>query len=105
MFSIGGTKKTASFISTPPPQTNIVIKNVGQTNYAALIASKTGEEEEEEPSFKQLYKAGAIYSAGHLATPTPDPFSIGKDPIKTFYIGSITVVGLFILYRILSKTQ
>ena len=33
----------------------------------------------------------------------PDPFSLGKDPIKTFYIGSVTVVGLYILYKILNK--
>jgi hypothetical protein len=33
----------------------------------------------------------------------PNIFSLGNDPIKTFYIGSITAVGLFILYRILTK--
>jgi hypothetical protein len=101
MFSIGGKKTCSPYIPTTPPQTNVIIKTVGQTNYAALIASK----EDEESQFKQLYEAGAIYSAGPLATPTPDPFFLGKDPIKTFYIGSITVVGLFILYRILSKTK
>jgi hypothetical protein len=34
---------------------------------------------------------------------TLDMFSLGGDSIKTFYIGSITVVGLFILYRMLTK--
>ena len=59
--------------------------------------------------FAQLYKQGEIY-----ATPTPDDddddskrnlFSLGNDPVNVFYIGSITVVGLYILFRILSKTK
>ena len=32
-------------------------------------------------------------------------FSIGDDYINNFYIGSVTVVGLFILFRILQKTK
>lgn len=32
-----------------------------------------------------------------------DIFSLGKDSIKTFYIGSITVIGLFILFRFMNK--
>lgn len=60
-------------------------------------------------AFSKLYKEGGIY-----ATPTPDAdddennrdiFSLGKDPVKIFYIGSVTVVGLYILFRILSKTK
>ena len=65
----------------------------------------------EDTEFSKLYKKGEIY-----ATPTPSDddendendkniFSLGQDPIKTFYIGSITVVGLYILFRILSKTK
>jgi len=58
--------------------------------------------------FSKLYDKGEIY-----ATPTPDEddekendiFYLGKDPVNVFYIGSITVVGLYILYRILSKTK
>lgn len=61
--------------------------------------------------FSKLYKKGEIY-----ATPTPDTddeddrkynniFSLGNDPINVFYIGSVTVVGLYILFRILSKTK
>jgi hypothetical protein len=61
--------------------------------------------EKEEPSFKQLYEEGNIYSEGPLVTSEPkeNPFSLGKDPINTFYIGSVTVVGLLILYKILTK--
>lgn len=61
----------------------------------------------EDTEFSKLYKKGKIYT-----TPTPsdndddnDRFSLGNDPIKVFYIGSITVVGLYILFRILSKTK
>jgi hypothetical protein len=60
--------------------------------------------------FSKLYKQGEIY-----ATPTPDAndededekniFSLGNDPVNVFYIGSVTVVGLYILFRILSKTK
>jgi GTPase len=60
--------------------------------------------------FSQLYKKGEIY-----ATPTPNEdddenakrniFVLGNDPVNVFYIGSITVVGLYILFRILSKTK
>lgn len=34
-----------------------------------------------------------------------DIFSLDNDYINTFYIGSITVVGLYILFRILDKTR
>ena len=32
-------------------------------------------------------------------------FNLDNDYIKTFYIGSITVVGLYILFRILDKSR
>jgi hypothetical protein len=34
-----------------------------------------------------------------------DVFYLGKDSINAFYIGSVTVVGLYILFRILQKTK
>lgn len=34
-----------------------------------------------------------------------DIFYLGKDSINAFYIGSVTVVGLYILFRILQKTK
>ena len=33
-----------------------------------------------------------------------NPFSLKGDNVNTFYIGSITVLGLFILYRIMVKS-
>jgi len=101
--------KPSIYVPTIIPKTDVVFQAVkptnGLVNYVALV--ETGEEEDdEEPPFKQLYHSGNIYSAGPLATAaSPDPFSLGKDPIKTFYIGSVTVVGLFILYKILTKTK
>jgi hypothetical protein len=34
-----------------------------------------------------------------------DTLSLGGDHIKAFYIGSATVVGLYILFRIITKTR
>jgi hypothetical protein len=33
----------------------------------------------------------------------PNRFSVGDDKISQFFVGSFTVVGLFILYRFMSK--
>jgi hypothetical protein len=35
----------------------------------------------------------------------PSPYKIHDDNISKFFIGSVTVVGLFILYRILEKNK
>jgi hypothetical protein len=32
-------------------------------------------------------------------------YSFGKDPVNQFFIGSVTVVGLFLLYRFLQKSK
>ena len=36
---------------------------------------------------------------------TDNRFQFVKDPINSFFIGSITVVGLFVLYRLLQKNK
>lgn len=33
----------------------------------------------------------------------PDPLIVGNDKVGMFFMGSITVVGLFIVYRMLEK--
>jgi hypothetical protein len=33
----------------------------------------------------------------------PDPFALGNDPIGMFFLGSFTVVGLFVLYRMMDR--
>lgn len=99
------------------PKTDVVFRPIkqpsGNVQYVALIDSKEDiiEDEEEEvieetgenTEFKQLYNSGNIYATTQPSVDKKDPFSFGDDPIKTFYIGSITAVGLFILYRILTK--
>ena len=32
-------------------------------------------------------------------------YSIGKSPVNGFFIGSVTVLGLFLLFRLLQKTK
>ena len=97
------------------PKTDVVFRPIkqpsGNVQYVALIDSKeeiieeeeTKEECDENTEFKQLYNSGNIYATTQPSVDKKDPFSFGDDPIKTFYIGSITAVGLFILYRILTK--
>jgi hypothetical protein len=101
------------------PSQDVIFRPIKPTdapslNYVAVIETEevihtdTDSEQEDEPPFKKLYNDHQIYSTPTLAqaqtdAPSPDPFSLGKDPIKTFYIGSITVIGLYILYKILNK--
>lgn len=83
----------------------IPMKNAsGNAAYVAVLESK--EEyviDGNQRGFTELYKDNEIYAQDD--TDPDDPYSLGNDPIKIFYIGSITVVGLFILFRILSKTK
>ena len=83
-------------------------------NYIAILESEeivhTDSDDDSESSVdisKSVVKHKNVYpTLAHTyenSTPPSDPFSLGKDPIKTFYIGSITVVGLYILYKILNK--
>ena len=66
------------------------------------IEEETKEECDENAELTKLYNSGNIYKTTEPSV-DKNPFSFGDDPIKTFYIGSITAVGLFILYRILTK--
>jgi hypothetical protein len=111
MFSaINQIGKTASPTNTTPiNKIDVTFRPLkqpsGTVNYVALIESDEEiiiEDDDDDAPHEKLYSKGQIY-----ATPQPpikpDPFSLGNDPIKTFYIGSVTVVGLFILYRMLTK--
>ena len=84
------------------------IKNTtGTMNYVALV------ENENEKAKIVIPKDMAIedeYDEDEscnvpLNTKTTDIFDLENDYVKTFYIGSITVVGLYILYRILDKRK
>lgn len=96
------------------PKTDVTFREIkhptGNVNYVAFIGSVEDdiiEDTEDEDAYtddesSELYEKKEIYNP--LATSaSPTIFSLGDDPIKTFYIGSVTVVGLFILYRMLIK--
>lgn len=77
----------------------------GYKQYVALIETEEElviKDDESVGCEEEEYKADTIYSP----TTTPkDPLSLGGDPIKTFYIGSITVLGLYLLYRLLNRNR
>ena len=79
------------------------VKNAnGNFNYIPVTKPDT---ESDDPI---QYKTANIPTPS-FASPPPDDdklnrYSIGNDMIKTFYVGSVTIVGLFILYRLLQKS-
>ena len=89
--------------------------NEPSLNYVAIIESEevihkdsdVSSETADTINHRFLYNKSKIYPTPTLANShedsNVDPFSLGKDPIKTFYIGSVTVVGLYILYKILHR--
>jgi hypothetical protein len=88
------------------------IKNsCGNTNFIAVV-----EEDNEiinipkdmqiDDESEELYKTGNIYANINEEDDNKNNiFSLNNDYVKTFYIGSVTVVGLYILFRILNKTK
>lgn len=103
----------ALYQPTNPQKTDVTFRPIkqstGNVHYVALIEKKEEEEESDEDDHtddesSELYEKKEIYAP--LATsksPKKNIFSLGDDPVKNFYIGSITVVGLFILYKIITK--
>ena len=83
----------------------------GYKQYVALIETEEElviKDDESVGCQEEEYKADTIYAP----TTTPaggadpkDPFSLGGDPIKTFYVGSITVLGLYLLYKLLNRAK
>jgi len=85
------------------------IKNAtGTVNYVALIENENEKAKISIP--KELVVEDEMYDScsddsNENNTKTIDIFDLENDYVKTFYIGSITVVGLYILYRILDKSK
>ena len=95
------------------------IKNpAGNVNYVPLVSTEEDKDKDKdeddsefvsipsetvEPVIQEEMTTCAAPDAGDDNKNPNNIFSLGGDPIKTFYIGSITVVGLFILYRMLTK--
>ena len=87
----------------------------GNVNFIALI-EKDGEETKipKEMDIGEYYDKSDNKCANKYLTYSSlyndntnnyDVLDLNNNYIKTFYIGSITVVGLYILYRILDKTK
>jgi hypothetical protein len=76
----------------------------GNFNYIPVTSAATESDKNELD-----YKTAILPSIPSFDVPPEDDnrlnrFSIGEDMIKTFYVGSVTIVGLFILYRLLQKS-
>jgi len=81
--------------------------SAGNVNFVAIV--ENDDENIELPKDMQIdEEADKLYENEKIYSPSekePDIFSLDNDYIKTFYVGSITVVGLYILFRILNKTK
>jgi hypothetical protein len=81
------------------------IKNTtGTVNYVALVENENDKLKIMIPKDLQVEEETCSGSS-NSDTKMTDIFDLENDYVKTFYIGSITVVGLYILYRILDKRK
>ena len=110
-----GNPKQTSFQPTIFPKLDVSFRPLtqpgGNKQYVALIETEEElviKDDESVGCQEEEYKADTIYAP----TTTPaggadpkDPFSLGGDPIKTFYVGSITVLGLYLLYKLLNRAK
>ena len=62
-------------------------------------------EKTDSPSNPSFISSTIITNKPENKTCKNDPYSIGDNKIVKFYIGSVTVIGLFILFRIMQKTK
>ena len=86
------------------------IKNTtGTVNYVALVENENEKAKIVIPKDMSIEGEDDDTCSGssnsNSDTNTTDIFYLENDYVKTFYIGSITVVGLYILYRILDKRK
>ena len=98
------------------------IKNTtGTINYVALIENENEKakivipkemkvddedhDDDDDGDDDEYKKDNSCNDDTNTSKKTNDIFDLENDYVKTFYIGSITVVGLYILYRILDKTK
>lgn len=79
-----------------------VMNDSGTQNYIALIDSN---DNVKIPSYMKISHSNDSLDPIDSLDSNNDVFNIENDYIKTFYIGSITVVGLYILFRILDKSR
>lgn len=111
--------KCKSYIPSATNSMNISFKPMknpsGNVNFVAIVEDDN--ENIEIPKDMQIEEVDKLYDNKNIYSPTNnelvyddddkkrDIFALDNDYIKTFYVGSITVVGLYILFRILNKTK
>jgi hypothetical protein len=107
-----GNPKQTSFEPMNIPKMDVTFRPLTQPNgykqYVALIETEEElviKDDESVGCQEEEYKADSIYSPTTAPVEPKDPFSLGGDPIKTFYVGSITVLGLYLLYRLLNRSK
>lgn len=107
-----GNPKQTPFQPTNFPKMDVSFRPLtqpdGKKQYVAIIDTEEELVIKDDKSVscqEEEYKAGAIYAPTTTPAESKDPFSLGGDPIKTFYAGSITVLGLYLLYRLLNRTK
>ena len=108
-FSYSSPRKTPMSVSIVP------VKNTdGNANYITILDSNEQEDAvipqymhiDEEPAIlSQLDSHVEEKEGSELNEEKKSIFSIGDDYINNFYVGSVTIVGLFILFRLLQKTK
>jgi hypothetical protein len=80
------------------------IKNEsGTQHYIALIENDN--ENVKIPSNMKINESSNSSESLDSSDYKKDEFNLDNEYIKTFYIGSITVVGLYILFRIIDKSR
>ena len=113
MFAVAlGNPKQTSFEPMNVPKMDVSFRPLtqpdGYKQYVALIETEEElviKDDESVGCEQEEYKTDTIYAPTTSPTAPKDPLSLGGDPIKTFYVGSITVLGLYLLYRLLNRTR
>ena len=96
-------------------------QSIGNVHYVALIESEGSvlieksdmedtsdidekEEVESDDEYSESRNKRSVYPLVNSSSYN-NIFSLGDDPIKSFYVGSVTVIGLYILYKMLTKKR
>lgn len=113
MFSAAlGNPKQTPFHPTHFPKMDVSFRPLtqpdGYKQYVALIETEEKlvmKDDESVGCPEEEYKTNTIYAPTTSPAAPKDPLSLGGDPINTFYIGSITILGLYLLYKILDRSK
>ena len=113
-YSDLGKSISSTYTSLNKPLTEVsIIPIKNSSGFANYITVLDGKEDAVVPDYMHMDEPDNTNALLSMEThPDPDDgkknrsiFSIGDNYINTFYIGSVTVVGLFILFRMMQKTK